>query len=425
MNDSTAVLARYAASMRRKRIGYFTLVAVMVIGLGVFARIAYSRGEVAHASLHTVSRAPAALGLDSASPDQQQLWRTGDHVGAGTPLSGGTVITYSTHTVRGRDARTGTQTWSYTRTDRTVCNAIQLDGTTVAVFAVHGNCDEVSAFDSGTGARRWARTLDKDGMPLDGHPTYQWAPSTLMITSRTAIYAINPSTGVDIWTYTRFGCRIDRAVLGSSGALISQNCTTPRCKNVKFCQPGPQLLLRDAMASNGEDSKPNADQLKWNDFGNTDVPVSADQVISAANRTTRELDTFRAANGKPATSVRLSPAPASLSTGALSAASATIDAEVVWIDGTTYVIRDGRSTPVWSASTLSAPTVVSNAGQQSPALPAARITVPTADGVAELDGNTGKVRQRFPVPAPGTAAIVYPLGAGLLVADSAGVVAYR
>lgn len=44
------------------------------------------------------------------------------------------MITFSTDGVRGRYARTGAGTWSYTRTDRTLCQAIQGQGLIVALF---------------------------------------------------------------------------------------------------------------------------------------------------------------------------------------------------------------------------------------------------------------------------------------------------
>lgn len=422
MTNSAAALARYTASMRRQRTVYFAVVAVLVLAIGAFAGVVWSRGEAAHTTLHTAAKPPTALAIAGPSRPQRQAWHSADRIALGTPITGGTVITYSRNAVRGRDARTGKVTWSYTRTDRRVCAAAQVAGTTIAVFAVHGNCDEVNAFESGTGKRRWSRTLDKDGMPLDGSPAYQWTAFTFMVTSASVIYAIDPATGLDRWTYTRFGCRIQRAVLGSAGALISQNCVRPDCGNLQRCGPGQQLLLRDGTAGNGDDSKRDRDQVKWIDLGNGDVPVSADRVLSAINRTTRQLEQYRADNGKPLATVALSPLPSSL---AGIVAIDTADAQVVWIGGVTYALNTGRSEPHWATPTAAPPTIVSTTDNATPVLSTARVSVPTSTGIAVLDGNDGHPALRLAVAAPSARSLVYPLGTGYLVRTDSGTVAFR
>jgi len=57
------VLARYRADMRRSRTIYYAIVAVIVAALGTWVGVAWSRGEAAHATLHTVGRVPPKLGL--------------------------------------------------------------------------------------------------------------------------------------------------------------------------------------------------------------------------------------------------------------------------------------------------------------------------------------------------------------------------
>ncbi len=421
MNESADVLARHAAALRRPRIVYFAVVAVIVVALGVFAGVAWSRGEAAHVSLHTAPRPAPTLPLAVPAQTQQRAWTGDDRAALGSPQYGGTVVTWRGHTVRGRDARTGHPVWSYTRADRTLCTAAQLDGTTIAVYAVHGNCDEVSAFVTGTGRRAWTRTLDKDGMPLNGHPAYQWTNFTFMLTTSSVIYAIDPTSGLDRWTYTRYGCRIQRAVLGSGGALISQDCVHPQCGNLVRCGPGPQLLLRDGSAGNGDDSKSDRDQVKWNDLGTTDVPVSADSVISALNTSTRQLSEYRVDNGKPITAVRLAGSPSS---AAGSVAHATSDAQLIWLGGVTYALSAGRPTPIWATPTVSAPTVLAPSGDGAD-LATGRFTVATASGAAVLDGTTGRASVTSGVAAPPRGSLVYPLGQGYLVAAPHSVSAYR
>jgi outer membrane protein assembly factor BamB len=422
VTETSPALARYTRSMRRSRAVYYSIVGVIVVALGVFVTVAWSRGEVAHTSLHTVSKPPGTIAIESPSQNQQLAWHTTDRIAIGTPQWRGAIITFSRHTVGGRDAHTGRQTWSYTRTDRTVCTAIQINGITIAIYELHGNCDEVSAFSSGTGDRRWTRTLDKDGMPLNGHPAYQMTSYTLMMTTPSLIYAIDPITGLDRWTYERAGCLIGSAVLGSAGALISQTCTHPKCANVKFCGRGAQLFLRDGVNGRGDDSKPNADLIKWMDKGDGDAPVSADQLISAVNPTTHALDVLAQDTGKPLRQVALTPLPADL-TGIVAVATTTD--EVVWASGYTYAIRPDADAPEWTTPTQGPPSIVSTTDQDTAALATARISVVTPTGIGVLDGNDGKVLQEFSVPQPASDSTVYPLGTGFLIAGGSGIVAYR
>jgi outer membrane protein assembly factor BamB len=426
-SPSEAALARYRAAMRRSRIVYFTVVGVLVAALVTWAAVTWSRGEAAHATLHTFAPAPPTLHLATPGSQPTEAWRTTDHLAIGTPQWGGTVITYSKHSVGGRDARTGNPTWTYTRTDRSVCVAAQIsgasNGTTIAVYSRAGNCDELGAFDSATGRRLWTRTLDMDGMPVNGRPMYQITAGTFLVATSSVIYAIDPSSGFNRWTYQRYGCAIEHVVLGIDGALISQNCSSAvRCKGVKFCGQGPQLLLRNPTDARGDDSKPNADLIKWNRFGDDSVPVSADQVITSVGPLGRTLYVHDATSGDRLHQLKLHPVRSAL--GGVSA-TATDGAEIVWLSGVTYAVRADRATPVWRSDTLAAPTVISAENATSIALSSARITAVTSAGVAILDGSTGTVAQTVQLPGAAAGVPVVPLGAGFLVASAGGTVAYR
>jgi hypothetical protein len=418
-----AVLARYRADMRRKRSVYYAVVAVVVAALGTWVGVAWSRGEISHASLHTFAAPLPSIGVRAPSQSQQRAWQSGDRIALGVPQWGGTVITYSQHTVGGRDARTGARTWAYTRTDRDVCTAAQLTGTTVAIYANKGNCDEVSAFDSDTGRRRWTRTLDMDGMPLNGHPSYQVTPYTMLIASHSVIYAIDPVTGYNRWTYYRYGCDIQHVVLGGAGALISQTCSNQvDCSDLKFCGRGPQLLLRNGSTAADTDKR-NADQIIWNRLGDGDVPVSADDLlVSSVDPAGDRLQVLDQDNGNLTTSMTLTPATAAL--GPITAV-ATDTAEIVWLSGEVYALRSDATAPEWHTDSSAPPTVVSSTGEAVPRLATARIAVPTNSGIGLLDGNDGNLIQSFAVRTPPTGSVVYSLGTGFLVAGPSGIVAYR
>lgn len=422
---SAAALDRYRARMRRPRLVYAASLVVLVVLAVVGVAVAWANGEAAHVTVHTVRVAPDDLPDAAPSATLRQSWRTTDRAALGVPRHDGTVVTFDRHTVRGRNARTGAPTWSYTRTDRSVCSALQDRGTTVAVYAVDGNCDELTGLDSATGARLWTRTLDEDGRPVNGRPAYQVLDTggygTVVIHTPLVIYAIDPSSGLDRWTWYHYGCTVRGVVVGTGGALISQSCTKRQdCGERRFCGPGTQLVLRDATLGYDDTDHPkNPDRIVWNQRGNSDLPVTADTLISALDPTTRALDTYDSTKGASRGSVALAPAPSAL---APISSTVTSAGEVVTIGRRTYALTGNHVD--WSAPTAQPPTVVATDESDPPTLASSRLTVPSAAGVQTLRPSTGRVLRTYAVPA-GSASVVWPLGTGFLVASPSGTVAYR
>jgi outer membrane protein assembly factor BamB len=429
---SQAALEEYRTRLRPWRIAYAVGIAVVVIVALVAVKIAYNHGEISHVKLRTAAKAAPSVALTGPSATLTPAWTSSDHTAIGTPYWGGTVITYSQHSVDGRDALTGAMRWSYTRSDRNVCTAAQIQGLTVAVFALAGNCDEVTTLDSGTGQRKWTRTLDEDSSTnnheVQGHPTYAVGQYTFMITTPNVIYAIDPVSSYDRWIFSQSGCRINSAVLGTAGALISQTCTAPKCSGLKFCGRGQQLLLRDPTAGQNDDSSKNEgnpDQIKWNLIGNTSTPVSADSVtttstppaagtvISAAPAGSSQLDILDATKGKTLSTLTLKAPLDSTPT-----ASAATHAELIHTGGFTYAVSATQPDLLWSAPTIALPTVTTPDGEATPDLPGAFVAVPTTAGVDLLDGATGSVVKSYPVAAPPSGSQVYAFGTGFVVAGS-------
>jgi PQQ-like domain len=417
--DTQVALERYGRRMRRSRAIYFAVIAVVVLALGITVGIAWSHGEAAHTSLHSAPSPAPSVALRVPSPTLRQLWRNGERTAIGTPYWGGTVVSSTADSVRGRDAATGRLTWSYTRTDRTVCQAIQVLGVTLAVFELHGNCDQVTALDSGTGERRWTRTLDKDGHPLDGHPSYSLTQFTVVFTTPSVSYAIDPNSGLDRWVYQPPGCTIRGAVIGAAGALISQSCTKPNCTGLKFCGAGAQLLLRDASLGRSDDAKDSAnpDRIKWDLIGTSAVPASADKVIAAVDPAAGELRLFDEAKGTPLESVALQGTPI---TAEGIAALATDRAELFWISGTTYSIALTGAL-LWTAPTQTPPTVTLLSGTQgsTPDLSQSSISVAGPSGIELLDPGSGTTIRTFTLTPPPRATLVYPFGSGFVLCGAA------
>jgi hypothetical protein len=423
----------YKARIRTRRWVYAVCLVVIVGAALVGVKIAYSRGEISHVTLRTIATPPASVPVQSPAASVRPAWNTSDRTALGQPNWGGTLVTVDDHSVRGRNAITGQVTWSYTRTDRPLCDAVQDFGTTIAFYVLHGDCDEVTALDSETGKRKWTRTLDKDDTSFPtltddtlkgrqhviGHPTFAISQFSLLVITPAVIYNLDPVGGLDRWTFSQKGCTIRGAVFGSQGALISQNCTSIDCNDRKFCGKGPQLLLRNGTDARGDESKnkTNPDQVIWNRIGLDAVPVSADQVISATDQTASELTVFVAKRG---TTVASLPLQGATSAGAVAQVN-TATAELVWVGGVTYAVQTSGTDFLWKAESAGAPTVTPLPGSLTtpPDLGQSSVFVPAADGVDSLDPQTGTVKQHYSVPSPGTGSRVYPLASGFVVAGSA------
>jgi len=216
------------------------------------------------------------------------------------------------------------------------------------------------------------------------------------------------------------GCTIHSAVIGTQGALISQTCAHPKCDGLTFCGSGPQLLLRDAGAGRSDAAKDraNPDQIKWNLIGTSAVPASADTLISAVDPVARQLQVLDVAKG--ATRSRLQLPGGVASTGGI-AALASDRAELLWIAGTTYAVGTTGAALLWTAPTSAPPTVtqVTGTASSTPDLQASSVAVAGAGGITLLDPGTGKTARSFPVAAPRSGSLVYPLGTGFVVAGAA------
>ena len=418
--SSERALERYSARLRRERLWYTVAVSIVVVAASIITTFVWLSGEISHTTLHTIAKPPADVPLVTTSATQHQLWTTTDHPAMGVPYSGGSVVTYDDHTVRGRNGRTGTQTWSYTRTDRTVCAAVQFNDVTVAVYRLNGNCDELTGLDTGTGKRQWTRTLDFDTHQLNGMPQISIGTDAVMFVSPTVIYSVNVGSGYNDWIFAERGCTISNAVLGSAGALISQTCAHRDCTDMKFCRNGPQLVFRDPTTGQNTDSSKNGgnpDQIDWV-VPNPDhlVPASGGTVISAYVADGSRLQIFTAKDGKTAATVPVHTSPAALATSTDTSVS---DGELLFSGGTTYAVVGTPGAVEWSIPTDVAPTVTSGAIAIGTTLSESTLTMAGSTGIVELDADTGAVKQTVR-PQPGAAGHVrvYPYGSGFLVAGS-------
>lgn len=204
---------------RRSTARYAAVIVVLVVAGFVAVRIAYDHGE-----LNTVTSVtappPAAVAEGTLSRSASAAWSAGEQPAVGQPYNNGIVVTWTGHTVNGRDALTGVVRWHYSKSDETLCAAVQQDATTIALYRRDGNCDQVTGIVTATGEPKWWRTLTDDG-PLDLSST----SNVVLAVSATSVHDFDNFGGLDRWTYAPpAGCRIDRALGGSKGVLISYHC---------------------------------------------------------------------------------------------------------------------------------------------------------------------------------------------------------
>jgi len=400
-------LTRYVASMRRQRIWYLAVIAVLAVIALAVALVVWSSGEITHVHLHTAKSAPPSVPIGTPPATPAARWQNQDRTAIGAPFTAGTVVTYSAHTVTGRNALTGAADWTYTRSDRTVCEVAQVQDKTIAIYAVDGNCAEVSTFETGTGKRAWTRTLDENGLTVNGHPAIIATDDTLYVWGADYVYAIDPGSAYDRWTYPPGdGCRFTAVVPGTAGVLMSEHCAA-----------GDQLLLRDRVA--GIDDKQQDDdkknQVLWRQKNVSTIPVAADSIVAAIDPTTRQLVTYDSAKGTRLAQTSLTPAPTATTPILHTVAGQN---ELIWIDGTVYAVSSG-GTQQWTATASALPTVSSSDSTTAASdLVGSSILVPTSSGVAALDGTTGRITTQYPVPPPAPDSRVYALGNGFLVAGS-------
>jgi outer membrane protein assembly factor BamB len=430
VSASDAALARYKARLRRSRFVYAAVITAITAVVAVGVMLAFSRGEISHVYLKTAAHPPAPVRPQATTEAPESQWTSTDATALGVPFDGGTVITHDANAVRGRDAETGAVTWSYTRTDRTVCAAVQTQGVTVALYRDAGNCDELTALDSQTGRRRWTRTLDEDGVPFDGTARYQVMGEEILFISDTAIYALSASGnqytgtyngGVDYWTFNHYGCTIDDVAFGAAGALIHQTCRTEPCAGLTMCRNGPQLLLRPAVNPGGVSATKkaaNPDYIQWNIPARSLTPVTAGLPLSAVDQRSQRLSLLDPDNGKITASLAVQPGSAHPEATAVAA-----DGELIQLGDTTYALRDGARSFTWHTRTNSSPTISPPATDLQPdsstTLYAARIFIADGRTAERLNPSNGRTVQRYPLlPSATDTSRVYPLGNGLLAAGS-------
>ncbi|MCL2780932.1 MAG: PQQ-like beta-propeller repeat protein [Actinomycetia bacterium] len=401
-----AAVRRHRAAMRRAWRWYSAALAALLVAVGVLVGVVWANSDAAHTTLRTASTPAPTLQAAAPAAHPQLAWQSDDTAALNAPFVDGTVVTYSAHTVTGRDARTGDAVWTYTRSNVAVCAVAQAGGVTVAFYDSH--CDQVTALDSDTGERVWTRTLDQDAGTIDGRPQLLATSDTIFIWTDSVLYAIDTGGGLNRWMLSADpGCAFTGLAPGQGGVLVAERCDA-----------GEQLLLRDRYS--GTDDKATTDdgkqRIAWRVAANGVTPVAADDVALGYDSAAQQLVAYDLGDGAALGNTPLSPAPsaaAALSPGGIARA-ALQGAEAVWIGDRVYLLGGTGSTVLWSAPAAAPPTVISTAeGFATPDVNSAALLVPTGTAIDQLGASNGRPAASYPVPAESNA-LVYRLGTGFL-----------
>ncbi len=390
-----ALLAYQARNARAMRI-YAAALATLLIVTALAVRAAYAHGELVHVSARTAAP-PPPIATGSAADSLQLRWHTDDHPAGGTPVQDGVVVTYDSHSVHGRDARTGAVRWYYTRSDETICSVLQQDASTIAIYNRHGNCDEVTGFVTSTGATKWLRTMMDNGLTQAAS-----APNVVLTVAAYSVHVIDNAGGLDRWNWVAPDrCSVDRALAGSQGVLIATTCGSTH-----------RLALR-ALTT---------DDLRWAiTVPRVMVPIAASSFVGALDPSTGVLHSYSADKGVDTASGQLaSPAQLRAPLSRLSRAVTATDGldatgeaiEYSWLGRLYRFAKTG--TISWSQSASGPATVLG-----SDVLAAVGPSGAGSATVRRFAGGTGRTEVDVMLsPVPRTPFQAFPVGTGFLLAST-------
>ena len=391
--EASAAVATARRRARRAWRNQLLVVAVLTLLLGAGVWVVWLHSEIRAVRVHTTAVTPAPLPTGTVPATLTRAWRTDDRAAIGEPVWQDVVVTYAARTVSGRDARTGAVRWSYTRTDRRICDVAAEDGAVVAIYAHDGLCDEVTGLDAGSGERIWVRTLLSSGTPSDLRVSARSA--NIMLVTPRSIELIEPTGGLDWWYDDQpAACRTRTAVLGVSGVLMANGCGK-----------GNTLSLR---ALGG------AKQRAWTVPLNGRAPLSADALTSVLGPDGRSVEVVSKTSGRTTSTIKVTRAVEPPIIPAAMDIAGRTPIEVVAVKGGSLgIVKDAVPALLWQrAGAL--PTV---AGQ---ALLAAADT-----GVVLLDTLQGQPLTLYRAGGLSADDVVHPLGRGMLGSGTGGTAAYR
>jgi PQQ-like domain len=132
---------------------------------------------------------------------------------------GSMVVVAQVNALSGRDARTGTQRWSYRRDNATLCGWTVRDRVVVAAFRIRHGCRDIVGLDLGTGARKWYRSGE-----LGDTIAVSSAEGVVIFRGTDRLLAVDTGTGLNRWFTTRTGCTYGPLLVTNLGAVTTLTC---------------------------------------------------------------------------------------------------------------------------------------------------------------------------------------------------------
>ncbi|MFL6128206.1 MAG: PQQ-binding-like beta-propeller repeat protein [Mycobacteriales bacterium] len=195
--------------------------AVAVVLLGALAAVAVPvvrSSDVVTTEIRVAPDDPVPPATAPLPADVRPLW-TVPSTGAAGPVEGPTAVATGTDRVAGLDPATGRERWSYRRGNARLCSSALRDGVVIALFAKSHGCRDLVGLDAATGGRRWTRTVE-----FTTEAVLSSGPSVAVATGGSKMIAVDPGGGLNRWTYTAAGCRLDLPVAGRVAVATIAHC---------------------------------------------------------------------------------------------------------------------------------------------------------------------------------------------------------
>jgi hypothetical protein len=208
-----------------------TAAAVAVSGLAAVAVPVVGSSDALTTDIRVAADNPVRPETAPLPDTVRRLW-TVPSTAAGGPVEGPTAVATGDDRVAGLDPATGRERWSYRRGNARLCGSTLRDGVVLALFAKSHGCRDLTGLDAATGARRWTRTVE-----LTTDAVLTSGPGVAVVTGGGTMIAVDPGSGLNRWTYTAAGCRLDPAVAGRAAVAT-----------IGHCAGADRLVVHDAYA---------------------------------------------------------------------------------------------------------------------------------------------------------------------------------
>lgn len=250
-------------------------VAVIAVAVLVAGSAAWITGDArGTTSVPASEPLPRVDPADSVPSALSELWRADSAAtdASRTPMpvvTDSSVVTGDAGSVVGRDPRTGSESWSYTRT-LPLCSVVAAWNTAVSVYRDGRGCSQVTELDGSTGTRKAQRSSDADdSVHLSSDGNY--------VTSR-------GDTRMELWRsdlvrtleYGRVDAPVNAGSQPRTGCtLLSSVGSTTRVAVLELCpgEPGARLSLVDPAPKDASEPQ---------EYGSTVVP----QLVTGSDATT-------------------------------------------------------------------------------------------------------------------------------------------